>query len=202
MPINDLYQYTSCNASFIVKNIISNKAAIRIFNNKILYDKTLDLLKIPGINESIIRSSLLKGDLKYLINKQSIIIIFSDIDLLQFNINQKQFLQNSGILNGLEISNSNVKTSYLLREDIELIGLKNGINRTFYTSEKFLNGILLSGDQMHIKVFHNGRALYEGVDYSITESGGIGTGYDTIYIFSFAPEEQSLLYATYAINNI
>ena len=203
MPVSETHQDAIKNASFIVRNITSDrKKTIKIFNYPILYDNTRDLLAIPGITESDIRVSLLKGELKHKLLVKDIVIEYSDIDLLQFNIDQKQFLQNSGVTKGLEVTGVVGTLPYLLREDIPLIGIKNGINRLFYTPDKFLNGLLPSGDNVHIKVFHNGKSLYEGIDYTISESAGSGTGYDTINIFSFTPIRESLLYATYAINNI
>ena len=202
MPISENHQDAIKNASFIVRNITSDrKKIIKIFNYPILYDTTRDLLAIPGVTEADIRASLLKGEIKHKILVKDIVVEYSDIDLLQFNNDQKQFLQNSGVTIGLEVTGIIGNISYLLREEIPLIGIKNGTNRLFYTPEKFLNGILPSGDNVHIKVYHNGKSLYEGIDYTIAESGGPGTGYDTINIFSFSPISESVLYASYCIKS-
>jgi hypothetical protein len=88
--------------------------------------------------------------------------------------------------------------NYAWREKIPLIGLRNSLNKTFYTPDKFINGSYF-GNTFHITVEHNGKELYENIDYSIAESSGAGTGYDTLNIFSLTPNPHSLLYATYVI---
>lgn len=175
------------------------KKIIKIFNYPILPGETRDLLQIPGVAEADIRASLLKGELRHKILAEDIQVVCSDIDLLQFNSDQKQFLQNAGIMKGLEVAAVISTLPYLWREEKDLIGLRNGSNRTFFTAEKFLNGTFTTGDQFHIHVKHNGKDLYEGIDYSIGESGGPGTGYDTINMISITPVPHSLLKATYAV---
>jgi hypothetical protein len=59
-----------------------------------------------------------------------------------------------------------------LRWDIELLGAKNGANPVFTTPDKF--------DPDYFVVYWNGRRLFVGDDYLVSESGGPGTGYDTI----------------------
>lgn len=185
--------------SFIVQNIITNSnKTIRIFDYPIPVGMTRDLLKIRGIGEADIRTSLLKGTLRNKIIAGEIRIINSDIDLLQFNEDQRQFLLNAGIIKGLKVTGSNI-SNYLRRDEITLIGLKNGSNRIFLTPEKFLNGIYISGDQFHIAVKHNGKDLYEGIDYTISESGGVATGYDTINLISIVPISSSKLFANYVV---
>jgi hypothetical protein len=90
---------TNC---FIVKNIVHNKV-IRIFTYPISPGESRDLLTIPGVAEADIRSSLLKGELLRKLRAKEIVVTCSDIDLLQFNDEQKAFLQESGIVKGLEI---------------------------------------------------------------------------------------------------
>ena len=39
-----------------------------------------------------------------------------------------------------------------------------------------------------------------GIDYLISESGGVGTGYDTVTFISFTPQyNRSIIEATYVI---
>lgn len=193
---NDFAPYFKRNGCFVVRNITPDrKKIIKIFNYPILYNTTRDLLQIPGVAESDIRASLLKGELRHKILAKDIVVECSDIDLLQFNDDQKAFLQSAGIINGLSISN----LGYSWRQEISLIGIKNGSNRIFYTPEKFVNGLFTTGDVFHIEIKHNGKDLYESVDYTIAESGGAGTGYDTINLISFAPVSKSLLYANYVV---
>lgn len=78
------------------------------------------------------------------------------------------------------------------RRGIRLLGTQNGSNRTFMTPEHF--------DPASIEVFHNGRRLDDSSasnEYTISESGGPGSGYDTVYINWFAPVARSVLIANY-----
>jgi hypothetical protein len=188
------------NGCFVVANIIHNSnKTIRIFDYPIPVGTTRDLLRIPGVSEASIRVSLLKGELRNKLIAGEIEVICSDIDLLQFNDIQKQFLLDGGVVKGLEVTGSG-SLAYLRKEEIALIGLKNGINRTFFTPDKFLNGLVVTGDQFHIAVKHNGKDLYEGIDYTIGESSGAGTGYDTINLISIIPIQSSTLFANYAVS--
>lgn len=88
---------------FIVRNICSDRRkTIKIFNYPINFNQTRDLLAIPGVAEADIRASLLKGELRHKILAGDIVVECSDIDLLQFNDDQKAFLQSAGITIGLE----------------------------------------------------------------------------------------------------
>lgn len=197
---DDFAPYLKKNGCFIVRNITPDRQkTIKIFTYPIPFNQTRDLLQIPGVGESDIRASLLKGELRHKILAKDIYVECSDIDLLQFNSDQKQFLQDAGIIKGLEVTAVISTLPYLWREEKDLIGTRDGVNRTFYTAEKFLNGTFTTGDQFHIHIKHNGKDLYESIDYSIGESGGPGTGYDTINLISFTPNTHSLLKCTYAI---
>ena len=111
MGANDFAPYLPNNCSFVVKNIAANRKTIKIFLYPIPYNMTRDLLKIPGVSESDIRASLLKGEILRKIRAQEITIEASDIDLLQFNDAQKLFLQNAGVVTGLEVSSGSGMTS-------------------------------------------------------------------------------------------
>jgi len=206
---NDFAPYLKKNGCFIVLNIShlnqdygpSRKKVIKIFHYPINPNESRDLLAIPGVSESDIRASLLKGELRHKLLAKDITVICSDIDLLQFNEDQKQFLKESGIINGLEIEVPDLPPgtlSYLFKDQIALIGAKNGVNRTFYTPDKFINGAY-AGNNFHIQVKHNGKDEYEGIDYRIDESGGPGTGYDMITFISKTPNAHSIIYASYVI---
>ena len=60
-------------------------------------------------------------------------------------------------------------------------GTVNGVNTTFTTSKNFLED--------SIAVYLNGQRMTEGSssDSTVSESGGLGTGFDTID-FTFAPK--------------
>jgi hypothetical protein len=201
MGMNDFAPFLKKNGCFVVKNITPDRQkTIKIFNYPIPFNQTRDILQIPGVSESDIRASLLKGELRHKILAQDIIIECSDIDLLQFNDDQKLFLQNAGIIRGLEVSGGTVDIPFLFRQNIDLGGDVDGVNRIFTTPDKFINGTYQS-NTFKIQVFHNGRALLETEDYIVSESGGIGTGYDTIIFVSFVPLSNSKIFANYMIIN-
>jgi hypothetical protein len=191
---------------------VSPKKTINIFHYPINAGCERDLLQIPGVQEADIRASLLKGELRHKFLCGDIQLVSSNIDLLQFSDKQRAWLTSFGFTEGVQIgwdeldgyvqgqieAGGSGGVSYLWREKIPLIGMKNGANRTFYTPDKFINGSYF-GNIFHLTVEHNGKELYENIDYSIGESSGPGTGYDTINLISFTPIRQSLLYATYAI---
>lgn len=208
------------NGSFIVRNITpTNNKTIKLFNYPILFNKTRDLLQIPGITESDIRASLLKGELRNKILAKDIVIESSDIDLIQFNIEQKAFLQTVGVVDGLEIGTIQITTelndkvnaggygsgggsttfAFLFKQNMPVSGVLNGSNRLFTISQKFLNGDI-SGNTFKIKVYYNGQLLVEGVDYIVQESVS-AMGYDTIFFSSFAPAINSSILTDYVIDN-
>lgn len=198
--MDEFAPYSKRHGCFIVRNITPDRGkTIKIFNYPIKFNETRDILAIPGVAESDIRASLLKGELRHKILAKDIYVECSDIDLLQFNSDQKDFLQDAGIVKGLDVTAVIGALPYLWREEKDLIGARNGDNRTFYVAEKFLNGNFITGDQFHIHIKHNGKDLYEGIDYTIGESSGPGTGYDTINLISITPNAHSLLKATYAV---
>ena len=108
MGMNSFAPYLKINGCFIVQNISPQVKTIKIFNYPINYMDSRDLLQIPGISESDIRASLLKGEINHKIRAKDITVICSDIDLLQFNNNHKLFLQSAGIINGLTIGVDNI----------------------------------------------------------------------------------------------
>lgn len=92
------------NGCFTVLNIINNSnKTIRIFHYPIPVGMARDLLRIPGVAEADIRASLLKGELRNKLIAKEIRVICSDIDLLQFNDEQKQFLLAGGVVKGLSV---------------------------------------------------------------------------------------------------
>jgi hypothetical protein len=165
--------YLKQNGVFIVKNITSDhNKTIKIFNYPINYNTTRDLLQIPGVSESDIRSSLLKGELQHKIRAKDVIIVDSDIDLLQFNSNQLAFLKSAGITNGMQID-LKTNSKYPSIQDAPLLGVQNSINTIFNTPSKF-------NISYNLIVHVNGIRMLLSSDYLTAESGGPGTGYDTI----------------------
>ena len=75
----------------------------------------------------------------------------------------------------------------------ELLGVKDGENRIYTTSQAFQN----FPGRLEIKVFHNGRRLQQGVDYRVLDSG-LPEGYDTVHFLRFSPmDHQSVLTVEY-----
>jgi hypothetical protein len=87
---------------FIVRNTASKNKTIKIFNCKINNGQEKDLLAFPQVSEADIRASLLKGTLKKKLELGEIIIVRSNIDLIQFDTVQKSLLQSYGITDGVD----------------------------------------------------------------------------------------------------
>lgn len=128
--MNDFAPFIKKYGCFTVKNIAIEPKTIKIFNYPIPHLKSRDLLAIRGVSESDIRASLLKGELRHKILAKDILVECSDIDLLQFNLDQKLFLQNSGVVNGLEITPSLIGalTAEQHKTLRQLIHLADGMN--------------------------------------------------------------------------
>jgi hypothetical protein len=92
-----------------------------------------------------------------------------------------------------------------VRTGIALVGPKDGMNRIFRTTpDHFVHDPLGSGRD--IEVWHNGRRLLlsptgtpDTGDFTVEESGGVGTGFDTITLLTFAPVGKSSLVADYQL---
>ena len=86
-----------------------------------------------------------------------------------------------------------------LKVSAELLGLTDGLNRSFSTIDKFVEGSSM--------VYHNGRRLRrvdddrtpQSGEYYEAESGGTGSGFDTIVITGFTPDFHSKLLADYLL---
>lgn len=91
--VNNTTEFEKSSTYFIVKNIAPRGKTIQVFRYPILNQRTRDLLAIPYISEADIRHSLLKGELMMKIRNKEIEVVYSDIDLLQFNPDQRTFLQ-------------------------------------------------------------------------------------------------------------
>lgn len=79
-----------------------------------------------------------------------------------------------------------------LRYNVELIGTKNGVNTVFTTPDLFLPETL--------RVYWAGVRQIEAAasDFTVSESGGAGTGYDTVTM-AVAPLADDNLLADYHI---
>jgi hypothetical protein len=197
--MNEFGPYPKKYTKFVVKNICPDRRkVISIFQYPILNGTTRDLLAIPGVSEADIRVSLLKGELNHKLRAGDIIIVESDIDLLQFNLDQKHFLQEGGVVFGLQVTGMNMQA--LRKEDIVLVGAVNDVNTVF----KIPFGSFIQNDDYRIIVYKNGvKQLYLN-DYFIAESGGPGTGYDTVILAvapATIPAPDDVITADYYIDN-
>lgn len=191
-----------CPTSFVVKNIAPGNKRIHIFKYPIGNGLERDIMAIPYVSEADIRHSLLKGELYIKLLCRDIKITYSNIDLIQFDQCHKNFLQEAGIVIGLEATSSSQNQKYLLKQNVNLIGPLNNANRIFMLpfGDKFLNGIYDNND-FRIIINHNGRRLIEEKDYTVLESVS-GQGLDLIRIDSFVPNTKSNLIADYVVKNI
>jgi len=78
----------------------------------------------------------------------------------------------------------------------DLVGVRDGVNCVFLLprNEKFTHNL----PYLTISVYVNGLRLTLLEDYTIEESGGIGTGYDTI-IMNLAPYSDDHIIVDYVV---
>jgi len=78
-----------------------------------------------------------------------------------------------------------------------LVGAKDGVNVLYTTPglEKFAHNLPF----LDISVYYNGHRLTLLDDYAVVESGGAGTGYDSILILDLPPLSDDHLLADYVI---
>lgn len=192
--------YPKQNSCFIVRNITPDRnKVIKIFNYPIPFNVTRDLLQIPGVAEADIRASLLKGELRHKLLAKDIVVECSDIDLLQFNNEQKIFLQQAGIVKGLQVSSSNLDT--LRKEDIVLNGSVDNINTVFTIP----SGTFIYNSTYKIIVYKNGVKQAMADDYTIFEMGGPGTGYNGVLFVvppATIPPPNDIITADYYLSNV
>lgn len=211
MGNNDFAQYSSPNTTFVVQNTSPQKKVIKIFNYPINFETTRDLLKIPGVSESDIRASLLKGELRHKLLAKDIYIVASDIDLIQFNTAEYNFLAAAGVDVGLRVTPGQASgfpsgggggsgVNYIYKSSVSLVGAKNGTNRTFFTPDRFINGAY-SGNIFRPEVYHNGRRLLLNIEYRVSLTGS-GTGFNTITFISFIPTNKSQLTIDYYVATV
>lgn len=78
--------------------------------------------------------------------------------------------------------------------DITPSGVVNGVNKVFVTPNKFVHEV----GTRSVRVFVGGSRKHLTVDYTVSESGGGGTGYDTI-TFSSAPTPPNVVRCDYYV---
>ena len=79
-----------------------------------------------------------------------------------------------------------------LRSAQPLAGSIDGVNTSFSTPEPFVH----DPPRLTLVLFYNGQRLFISDDFLISESGGPGTGYDTVQTL-FAPRAGDKLWADY-----
>lgn len=83
------------------------------------------------------------------------------------------------------------------RENVEVTGSLNGINLVYTIPDKAVH----DPPRLQVKVYRNGQRLLPGPanDYEVSESGGVGTGFDTITLTSDPPLPGESLWADYVV---
>lgn len=81
------------------------------------------------------------------------------------------------------------------RDQVLLDGPLNGDNRDYLIpgGEKAVHNM---DNGFKIKAYHNTRRLQE-TEFVVLESGGLGTGFDTVRLTAFAPLENSSVFADF-----
>jgi hypothetical protein len=87
-----------------------------------------------------------------------------------------------------------------VREDEQLVGAVDGVNKIYVLP--YGDKALVADPGVKIKVFYNGQRLHEGGanDYTTSESGGAGTGFDTVTLIHVAPKPGDILTADYIVD--
>jgi len=188
-----------CDTVFRVKNIAPNNKRVRVFTLPIKNGCVRDLMTIPHVSEADIRHSLLKGELNIKLRSKEIFVVESNINLLQFDPCHRQFLIDSGITDGIDASGGNlVDIPFTFKQGQELIGVQDGANPIFTTPDNFIQG-MFGNNEFRILIRHNGRVLQEGTDYIVSESGGVGTGYDTVIFKCTLPDAEDEIVVDYVV---
>ena len=78
------------------------------------------------------------------------------------------------------------------REGVVLAGVCNGVNPTFSAPEVFVH----APPGLSARVYLNGQRLLLTDDFTVAESGGPGTGFDTV-ILQHAPVVGDKVFADY-----
>jgi hypothetical protein len=186
---------------FIVQNTADRKKTIKLFQVPIKFGCFYDLLDISYVSEADIRHSLLKGELQRKFLAGEFRVVSSNIDLLQFDSCQLGFLESMGITDGLQVASDGYGGLPVnFKENISLVGARDGVNRLYKVPapDKFINGAF-QNSEFSISVHHNGKLLEQGIDFIVAESGGVGTGYDSIIFTNYSTVPRSRLLASYVV---
>lgn len=184
--------------SFVVKNTTSPPKTICVFNQKIPFNTTKNLLEIPGVGEEDIRISLLKGQILNKILSGDIVIVSSDVNALNFNVNHRSFLLDSNLTVGTQIDSSILP--YTAKRDITMVGPIDGYNAKFYCSI----GDHFVVDGSYVVIIHwNGIRQIMNSDFYVdvlSRSSTVSNAYSAIYM-AIPPSPGDILVADYYILN-
>jgi hypothetical protein len=192
MGMNDFASGNNEYGAFIVRNISPQKKTINIFNYPINLGCTRDLLQIPGVGENDIKSALMKGQIRNKFKAGDIELVYSDIDLLQFNDLGIQYLDGYGFITGVLISYDQL--SVIQQQNISLVGAIDGINTTFYIP----SGTFIYTYPYTITVYWDG--VRQNLDDDYILGPPVGAEYNSI-IFTVPPDVGDTITADYYIQN-
>jgi len=104
----------------------------------------------------------------------------------------------------LASSSAGLTLNFLLskfREDRELVGVINGVNAVYSLPDG--DKAFYAEPGVKIKVLYNGQRMHEGAlnDFITSESGGPGSGYDTITFIDIKPVLGDVITADYIKSN-
>jgi len=87
------------------------------------------------------------------------------------------------------------------REDEQLVGAVNSANQIF--TLPYGDKAVVVDPGVKIKVYYNGQRLHEGGanDFTTSESGGAGTGFDTVTLLFVAPKPGDIITADYYLQS-
>lgn len=196
----DTFFHKTVSTKFVVRNITDQRGGkdkekvVRVFGYPVNPGDTRDLLTIPSVSEADIRHALLKGDLMLKLRYEELEVVDSNIDLLQFDKtglnNQRDFLIQHGITYGIDAGGGTADLVPFF-QDVPVSGIQNGINTIFFVPD-----IFLYTTENKLTLYLNGVRQAIGDNYLIGESGGLGTGYDTI-VFLEAPRTKDIVLVDY-----
>jgi hypothetical protein len=78
--------------------------------------------------------------------------------------------------------------------EVDLAGAKDGVNLSYTAPDKFL--------EQTIRVYRNGHRLRRGTgcDYEVSESGGVGSGFDAVTLLHGPLVSYEQLFADYVVD--
>ena len=126
--------YPDNGSYFWVQNIANPPKCVEIFNYPVAARGGVrNLMLIPGVGEQDIKESLLKGSIRNKLLVREITILASNIDLLQFNTTQMQFLYNNGVVIGVQVGDQQNLYTHLIDQGFwarSITSIRPSLSRT------------------------------------------------------------------------